>query len=383
MLGAIIGDLAAWTWERDPALFYRRLIAPDAQISEVGLAVLGLAEPMLRWPSDFEWEALYKHIGGVFQKANVGPLPPTFRDWLQAGYHTPIPERVKRVMLLVIPLVGGWCNAFDRNGVDRERIVAFSRKFHGNKEEHYFSQLAEVIYRLRQGATKHEAMEGVLYIKDGSLLDPETPLGYAYHAWQCFKKSWDFTSALHNAMRCSYGEKHLLAALTGAIAEAMYSCEYGFIKRKYSLNNDIRFEVSIPEDLGRSYRDEFALISSHKDLDRVFFPKNRALTNVERWLWFDLPNIFADRPLRAEEYQCIRLSHDTDWEARYGIYLMVGTMSIVVRYFSIASLSSRRQRILIASRECNTVATTRGGKRIKLSSKLFGSMAWICLIVYS
>ena len=101
----------------------------------------------------------------------------------------------------------------------------------------------------------------------------------------------------------------------------MYSCEYGFIKRKYSLNNDICFEVSIPEDLGRSYRDEFALISSHKDLDRVFFQKNRALTNVERWLWFDLPNIFVDRLLRPEEYQRICLSHDTGWEARYGIYL--------------------------------------------------------------
>ena len=61
--------------------------------------------------------------------------------------------------------------------------------------------------------------------------------------------------------------------------------------------------------------------------------------------------------------------------------MMVGTMSIVVRYFSIASLLNRRQRILIASRECNTVATTRREKRIKLSSKLFGRMAWICLIV--
>ena len=321
MLGAIIGDLAAWTWDRDTALFYRKLIAPEAHISEVGLAVLGLAEPVLRWPSDFEWESLYNHIGGVCRKGNIADVSPYFRDWLQAGYHTLIPERVKRVMLLVVPLIGGWSKAFNWNAVDKERIVAFSRNFHGNKEEHYLSQLAEVIYRLRQGATKHEAMEGVLYIKDGSLLDPETPLGYAYHAWECFLHSWDFTSALHNAMRCSYGDKHLLAALTGAIAEAMYSCEYGFIKRKYSLNNDIRFEVSIPKELRRSYRDEFALISSHKDHDRVFFPKNRALTNVEHWLWFDLPNIFADRPLRAEEYQRIRLSHDTDWEARYGIYL--------------------------------------------------------------
>lgn len=78
MLGAIVGDLAAWTWERDPALFYRRLIASESHISEVGLAVLGLAVPVLRWPSDFEWEALYKHIGGVFRKLTSALyLPPS------------------------------------------------------------------------------------------------------------------------------------------------------------------------------------------------------------------------------------------------------------------------------------------------------------------
>ena len=138
--------------------------------------MLGLVEPVLRWPSDFEWRSLYNHIGGICRKGNIADASPYFRDWLQVGYHTPIPERVKRVMLLVIPLVGEWGNAFDRNGVDRERIVAFSRKFHGNKEEHYLSRLVEVIYRLRRGATKHEAIHGVHYLKDWSLLDPESPI---------------------------------------------------------------------------------------------------------------------------------------------------------------------------------------------------------------
>ncbi len=79
MLGAIIGDLAAWTWDCDPALFYRRLIAPDAQISEVGLAVLGLAEPMLRWPSDFEWERLFTNISEAFFRKLMSALylPPS------------------------------------------------------------------------------------------------------------------------------------------------------------------------------------------------------------------------------------------------------------------------------------------------------------------
>lgn len=77
MLGAIIGDLAAWTWERDPALFYRRLIAPEAHISEVGLAVLGLAEPVLRWPSDFEWRRVFTIIseGSVVKAISPMSLP--------------------------------------------------------------------------------------------------------------------------------------------------------------------------------------------------------------------------------------------------------------------------------------------------------------------
>lgn len=33
MLGAIIGDLAAWTWENDHESFYPKLVSQEAKLS--------------------------------------------------------------------------------------------------------------------------------------------------------------------------------------------------------------------------------------------------------------------------------------------------------------------------------------------------------------
>lgn len=40
MLGAIIGDLAAWTYENDRKCFWSHLVSKEAKISEYGLSVL-------------------------------------------------------------------------------------------------------------------------------------------------------------------------------------------------------------------------------------------------------------------------------------------------------------------------------------------------------
>lgn len=37
MIGAVIGDLAAWTWEHDRKCFYERLVSPEANLSGYGL----------------------------------------------------------------------------------------------------------------------------------------------------------------------------------------------------------------------------------------------------------------------------------------------------------------------------------------------------------
>ena len=46
MIGAIIGDLAAWTWENDHEKFYPSLISEKALLSEFGLSVLATADAL-------------------------------------------------------------------------------------------------------------------------------------------------------------------------------------------------------------------------------------------------------------------------------------------------------------------------------------------------
>lgn len=46
MIGAIIGDLAAWTWENDHEKFYTSLISEKALLSEFGLSVLATADAL-------------------------------------------------------------------------------------------------------------------------------------------------------------------------------------------------------------------------------------------------------------------------------------------------------------------------------------------------
>ena len=40
MLGGIIGDLAAWTWQNDKSVFYDKLMSEEAKLSEYGAMIL-------------------------------------------------------------------------------------------------------------------------------------------------------------------------------------------------------------------------------------------------------------------------------------------------------------------------------------------------------
>lgn len=46
MIGTIIGDLAAWTWENDHEKFYPSLISEKALLSDFGLSVLATADAL-------------------------------------------------------------------------------------------------------------------------------------------------------------------------------------------------------------------------------------------------------------------------------------------------------------------------------------------------
>ena len=59
------------------------------------------------------------------------------------------------------------------------------------------------------------------------------------------------TLLLQFIMQCvvNYGNKHILGALVGALSDAMYGCERGLIKKKYS--DDISFLIEILLQLKR------------------------------------------------------------------------------------------------------------------------------------
>lgn len=48
MLGAIIGDLAAWTWENDHGKFYPDLVSDNSLLSIYGRAMLNAASKVLQ-----------------------------------------------------------------------------------------------------------------------------------------------------------------------------------------------------------------------------------------------------------------------------------------------------------------------------------------------
>lgn len=48
MLGAVIGDLAAWTWENDHECFYPQLVSREAGLSEYANTLLVTGNALMR-----------------------------------------------------------------------------------------------------------------------------------------------------------------------------------------------------------------------------------------------------------------------------------------------------------------------------------------------
>ena len=237
MLGAIIGDLSVWTWINNRSGFYSRLISKDTKLSEMTIALVGITH-IMQQKEQWEWRSIHCYLRSYYREtSNLSSCSRYWNTWLEEG-KTIIPNDVKMALHLATIIYCGW---FDK---PIEQVHKLNLLFHGNKETYYLSQLAVVISRLRHGLSKEKAIKGIDYISNWNEIVTPSPLGYAYYAWQCFSHSWDFTSAIHNAMCCNYGNKHILGALVGALADAMYGCERGLLKKKYS--EDIDFLIDIP-----------------------------------------------------------------------------------------------------------------------------------------
>ncbi len=107
-------------------------------------------------------------------------------------------------------------------------------------------------------------------------------LEYTTFAWRCFYYSWDFTSAIHNAAKCT-GNRRLAMVLTGAFAGAMYGCTYNLIKQKFKAEDNPWPEmIGLPPKVVKSYGDVIQEMSKDAYSNRFFLPSRARLRSLVR-----------------------------------------------------------------------------------------------------
>ena len=152
MIGAIIGDLAAWTWENDHERFYPSLISEKAVLSEYGLSVLATSDALDYNPrmSSSEYQ---EYIRSWFRIVDdeVVSLSDGAKEWVDKqdynyNYST---------MAIGIALVRSIPWAWFHDNIDANCNLIFEHA--PEKEEWYALQfIRKMIFFLRNGFTKDE-----------------------------------------------------------------------------------------------------------------------------------------------------------------------------------------------------------------------------------
>lgn len=317
MTGAVIGDLAAWTWEHDRTCFYERLVSSDARLSGYGLF------PIVMWEKINDYGLIHKNrmyvkIGKALMHARPAGIniPDSWRIWGMSEYDNPMPFDLKIALISSAFIDSGFLSKEQQQQLD---WVSF---FHGGKQEYYASNIMVIIRKLNEGATKDECIEGIPsplinYYQSGKSHAWKDYLEYITFAWRCFYYSWDFTSALYNAAKCS-ANRHLAMMITGAFAEAMYGCTYSMTKQKFGGRYEL---IEIPATLPTNFIDQLNEIKAIEYQERHFFKKNDALSNVERYNWTDVENPYSDQVIDRVFKKTMMRAYFTGWENRYGVYL--------------------------------------------------------------
>lgn len=347
MVGAVIGDLAAWTWEHDKTWFYERLVSPEARLSGYGLL------PVVMWPIINEGGTILKHrlymICGkalMHSRADGVIIPDEWHRWATTDYDNAIPFELKVAMIIGAIVDSGFLPK------ERQSQVHWSSLFHGGKQEGYAMLMMRILRRLNEGATKDEAIYDIPscvinYYPSGENHSWHDLLEYITFAWRCFYYSWDFTSALHNAAKCP-ANRHLAMILTGAFAEAMYGCLYSMTKKKFGGNYEaIQYPTNVVKQYGKILVKARAYDYDH----RYFFKKNDALSNVEKHCWQDIDNPYSDWEIDEDKKKKLFRAYFTDWDNRYGVYLDEGWLYVyrsrcILLRFKLAALQDNTYRIV-------------------------------------
>lgn len=300
MIGAFIGDLAAWTWTNDHNKFYPCLISEIAQKSTYTDVMLLTAKTILNNPNITRDEFMRNHQSH-FAHGNAK---------INAEYD------VLRSIII------GWL--FESNDISH---AIHTYCLCDDKEELYASHyMANIICELRHGATKVDAAQinfcGTFrsYTKQEHWRTGDGVFSNLIRAWMSFYDAFDFGSSLHNAVKKT-GNIAFNCILTGALADAMYGCENYFVKKKYEGGGFIEHIDFIDTSLYDVSKDK-----------RSFFPKNNARTNVEQHDWEDTPCPLSDKVITSELKYRIHKAFYTNWDNRYGFYLDDGWIYIYRSY---------------------------------------------------
>lgn len=284
MIGAIIGDMAASTYERNTEHFFSLLIYDDIPLSSYGQLIVDTADVLVRNPSleRTDYERLISH---------------------NDNHHNPF-------NVLMRAIVVGWL--YDTEEETSKRVQMYG--LNDEKSEWYAMHfLSSLIFTMRNGGTKRrtltvEHIGPFSHFCADSWIKDMSPLGYLVRAFLAFKSAFDFGSALHNAMKLP-GDRHVNAILVGALADSMYGCSHYMIKKEFKGG----CWLTIPKVLDTTIVQ--MLINK-----RSFCPKNSCNTNVERHHWKPIDNPYKDKPISAELRRRILKSFGPSWDYRYAFY---------------------------------------------------------------
>ncbi len=289
MIGAFIGDLAAWTWTNEHNKFYPQLFTSTAQKSVYSDVMLLTANILLENPNISRDDFLQLH----------------------QSYYSIEDVKTNTEYNLLRSIVIGWI--YDKEAIPNAINTCCQWI---DKEGFYASNfMANLIYQLRTGSTKKEAAQVDFcctfrsFTKEENWQKGHGVLSYLVRAWMSFYDAFDFGSAIHNAVK-KPGNLTLNCILAGALADAMYGCGQYFVKKKYGDGRIIKRLDFVDHSI-------YSLINSK----RTFFQKNNALTNVEKHNWYNAPCPLSRKVITPELKRRVTIAFYTDWDDRYGFYL--------------------------------------------------------------
>lgn len=312
MIGAILGDWAAWTWVHDKEVFFKKLVSSEASSSWMVEEILLTADTL------------------------------ALERGCDINVHECLGKRQSPVATMMRAIVIGWL-------FDTEAETASTYQEYGftyDKEDWYAGAFMwKLIFALRHGASKEEALmvENVSsfkgFVEDVSWKERSSILGVLIRAWDAFYSAYYFGSALHRAMELP-GDRHLNGILVGALADAMYGSDRYMVKAKYGKGCNLTGLVNVPSRFQALYR-----------AGRTFFAKNCAMTNVERHVWKDVTNPYGDKIISRELRRRILKAFQPTFDDRYGFYLDDGYIYVyrscrVLNRFRLVSVSDGTYRIM-------------------------------------